>query len=223
MKILIAEDDKNLLHALQTLFRRNQYTVDAVDNGADALAYLQIGNYDTAILDVMMPKMDGVTVVRQLRAERNATPVLLLTAKSEVDDRVAGLDAGANDYLPKPFDIRELLARVRVLTRPAEQQSTQLLAGNISLDTASFTLTGPAGIQPLANKEYQTLLLLFHNQGNPVSADRILQAVWEPDSPGQENALWTVVYNLRKKLNTVGADVVIRSKRNQGYILEICQ
>lgn len=223
MKILIAEDDKNLLHALQTLFRKNQFTVDGVDNGGDALEYLRIGAYDAAVLDVMMPKLSGMEVVRALRAERNNTPILLLTAKSQIDDRVEGLDAGANDYLSKPFDIRELLARVRVLTRPAAQQSAVLEAGNLRLDTARFTLEGPNGCQALANKEYQTLLLLFHNLGTPVAPDRILQAVWEPDSQGQENALWTVMYNLRKKLEAVGADAFIRNKRNLGYVLEVAK
>ena len=118
MKILIAEDDKDLRYALQVFFQRNNFTVDAVDNGADALAYLQLGSYDVAVLDVMMPKMDGVSVVQSIRAEKNTTPILLLTAKAEIEDRVEGLDAGANDYLPKPFDLRELLARMRVLTRP---------------------------------------------------------------------------------------------------------
>ena len=223
MKILIAEDDKNLRYALQVFFQRNNFTVDAVDNGADALAYLQIGGYDAAVLDVMMPKMDGVSVVRNLRAEKNTTPILLLTAKAEIEDRVEGLDAGANDYLPKPFDVRELLARVRVLTRPQAQQTAKLQLGSIALDTTCFLLTGPRGEEALANKEYQTFLLLMQTPGAPVSVDRIMQQVWEPDSAGQENALWTIIYNLRKKLAAVGADAVIQNKRNLGYVLEVRQ
>ncbi len=221
MKILIAEDDKDLRYALQVFFQRSNFTVDAVDNGADALAYLQLGNYDVAVLDVMMPKMDGVSVVRSLRAEKNVTPVLLLTAKSEIEDRVAGLDAGANDYLPKPFDVRELLARVRVLVRPQTQQSAKMQLGNISLDTTCFLLIGPNGEQLLPNKEYQTFLMLIQNPGTPVSVEKILDRVWEPDSIGQENALWTIIYNLRKKLTAVGADVTVHNKRNQGYVLEV--
>lgn len=223
MKILIAEDDKNLSYALQTIFRRNHFTVDAVDNGEDALAFLRLYRYDAAILDVMMPKADGITVVKQLRAENNTIPILLLTANSEIEDRVIGLDAGANDYLPKPFDIRELLARVRVLTRSPEQQSSKLFIGNVCLDTASITIGGPNGMQNLVNKEYQTLLLLAQNFEKPISADRILQAAWEPDSVGRENALWTVIYNLRQKLTAIGADITIRNKRNLGYVLEICK
>jgi len=223
MKILIAEDDKDLCHALQVLFQRNCYTVDVVDNGADALTYLLLASYDGAVLDVMMPKMDGVSVVRQLRAEKNMTPVLLLTAKSEVEDRVEGLDAGANDYLPKPFDIRELLARVRVLTRPQAQPSAKLQLGNFMLDTTCFLLIGPEGEQALTNKEYQILYLLMKHPGTPVSAGKILQQVWEPDSTGQENTLWTIIYNLRKKLTAAGADATIQNKRNLGYVLEVRQ
>lgn len=223
MKLLIAEDEKDLRQALQVFFRRNNFTVDAVDNGEDALSYLQLGSYDVAVLDVMMPGMDGVSVVRRLRAEGNSTPVLLLTAKSEIEDRVEGLDSGANDYLPKPFDLRELLARVRVLVRPITQQSARMQNGNISLDTTCFLLAGPAGEQLLTNKEYQIFLLLMQNPGVPVSVEKILNQVWEPDSIGQENALWTIVYNLRKKLTAVGADIVIQNKRNLGYVLEVQQ
>lgn len=221
MKLLIAEDDKDLRYALQVFFQRNNFTVDTVDNGVDALAYLQIGQYDTAVLDVMMPKMDGVTVVRTLRAEKNTTPILLLTAKAEVEDRVEGLDAGANDYLPKPFDVRELLARVRVLTRPQTQQTAKLQIGNTTLDTTCFLLIGPKGEEALTNKEYQTFLLLIQTPATPVSVETILQRVWKPDSAGQENALWTIIYNLRKKLAAIGADATIQNKRNLGYVLEV--
>ena len=221
MKLLIAEDDKDLRYALQVFFQRNNFTVDAVVNGADALVHLQLGSYDVAILDVMIPKMDGVSVVRSLRAEKNTTPILLLTAKSEIEDRVKGLDAGANDYLPKPFDLRELLARVRVLTRPQTQQTAKLQLGNTTLDTTCFLLIGPKGEEALTNKEYQTFLLLVQTPGIPVSVETILQRVWEPDSAGQENALWTIIYNLRKKLATIGADATIQNKRNLGYVLEV--
>ena len=223
MKILIAEDDKDLRHGLHVFFERNHFTVDAVDNGAEALAYLQLGGYDAAVLDVMMPRLDGVSVVRNLRAEKNTTPILLLTAMAEIEDRVEGLDAGANDYLPKPFDVRELLARIRVLTRPQSQQSAKLEIGNILLDTTCFVISGPKGKELLPNKEYQTLYLLMQHPAAPVSVETILQKVWEPDSAGQENALWTIIYNLRKKLTAVGANVSIQNKRNLGYVLEVQQ
>lgn len=223
MKLLIAEDDKDLRYALQVFFVRNHFTVDAVDNGADALTYLQIGGYDAAVLDVMMPKMDGVSVVRNLRAEKNMTPILLLTAKAEIEDRVEGLDSGANDYLPKPFDVRELLARVRVLTRPQTQQTAKRQLGNMILDTTCFLLIGPKGEETLTNKEYQTFLLLVQTPGAAVSVETIMQKVWEPDSAGQENALWTIIYNLRKKLAAIGTDATIQNKRNLGYVLEVGQ
>ncbi len=221
MKLLIAEDDKDLRFALQVFFQRNNFTVDAVENGSDALAYLQIGGYDAAVLDVMMPNLDGICVVQRLRAEKNTTPVLLLTAKGEIEDRVEGLDAGANDYLPKPFDLRELLARVRVLTRPKEQQCAKIKLGNAVLDTTRFLLSGPKGEEALTNKEYQILLLLIKSLGRAVSVNTIMEKVWESDSLGQENALWTVVYNLRKKLSASGAEATIQNKRNQGYVLEV--
>ncbi len=221
MKILIAEDENELRQALQVFFERNNFTVDAVANGEDALQYLQLGDYDAAILDVMMPKMDGICVVRKLRAEQHSTPILLLTAKSEVEDRVEGLDSGANDYLPKPFDLRELLARVRVLVRPHAQQDKKMRLGNLTLDTVSFMMEGPGGVQMLANKEYQIFLLLMQNPGVPVSSDKILYQVWPSDDMGQENTLWTAIYNLRKKLSAIEANVWIRNKRNLGYVLEV--
>lgn len=220
MKILIAEDEPALRHALQTLLQRNNYCTDTVDNGLDALDYLRIGNYDAAVLDIMMPKADGIEVVQQLRKEGFSVPILLLTAKSSIDDRVTGLDAGANDYMTKPFDIRELLARLRVLTRQQNQQTSTITMGNMILDTVSFILSGPEGAQPLVNKEYQVLLLLMQNPEQTISADRFLESVWDADSPGQENALWTIIYNLRKKLSAVGADVQIKTKRHLGYTLE---
>lgn len=220
MKLLLAEDEAALRHALTVLLQRNCYTVDAVDNGADALAYLRLGDYDGAVLDVMMPKMDGLTVLRRLREEKNRTPILLLTARSEIEDRVMGLDAGANDYLVKPFDIRELLARIRVLTRSEKQENTDIRFGNTCLDTASFTLSGPKDTVELGNKEYQCLLLLLREPGKVIPAERFMEKIWDPDSVGQENTLWTVIYNLRKKLEKVGADLQIGNKRNLGYLVE---
>lgn len=166
MKLLLAEDDASLRRALLALLGKASYSVDAVDNGEDALEYLRAGQYDGAILDIMMPKKDGLQVLTTLRQEENQVPVLMLTAKAEIDDKVTGLDLGANDYLTKPFDLRELLARLRVMTRKQElQQTNQLRIGNTRLDTASHTLSGPEGCYKLANKEYQTILLLMRNPG----------------------------------------------------------
>lgn len=166
MKLLLAEDDASLRRALLALLEKASYSVDAVGNGEDALEYLRAGQYDGAILDIMMPKMDGLQVLTTLRQEENQVPVLMLTAKAEIDDKVTGLDLGANDYLTKPFDLRELLARLRVMTRKQElQQTNQLRIGNTRLNTASHTLSGPEGCYKLANKEYQTILLLMRNLG----------------------------------------------------------
>ena len=221
MRLLLAEDEPALRHAIQALLQKNNYTVDAVDNGAEALEYLQISDYDGAILDIMMPRLSGIEVVQQLRKAQISTPILLLTAKAEIEDRVLGLDSGANDYLTKPFDIRELLARVRVLTRSKAQHSSYIAKGDLQLDTASFLLTGPCGSQPLMNKEYQVMLLLLQNPGQIISATRFLESIWEPDSIGQENALWTVIYNLRKKIDLIGANAQIKTKRHLGYVLEV--
>ena len=221
MKILIAEDDASLRRVLTAMLERNQYTVDAVDNGGEALEYLRCGVYDGAVLDIMMPVMDGVSVLAAARREKISTPVLLLTAKAEIDDKVAGLDAGANDYLTKPFDMRELLARLRVLTRQETVQNSSIISfGNVTLDTGSFLLTAPAGSIQLANKEYQTMLLFLRNPGTVISSDRILENIWSPDSRAEENTVWTYISYLRRKLEAIGSNVEIRNKRGCGYVLE---
>ena len=163
MRILLAEDEKALSKALVKIFEKNNYSVDAVYNGEDALLYIQSGNYDVAVLDIMMPKMDGITVLKQVRASGNHLPILMLTAKSEIDDRVFGLDSGANDYLPKPFDTRELLARIRCITRGKEETDTKLHMGNIILDRAAFELSSSDIHIRLANKEFQMMELFLLN------------------------------------------------------------
>lgn len=221
MKILIAEDDHSLRRVLSAMLQKNHYTVDAVGNGADALEYLHTGSYDGAILDVMMPAMDGISVLQAARQAGIATPVLLLTAKSEIDDKITGLDAGANDYLTKPFDMRELLARLRVLTRQERVQNTSLISfGNVTLNTGSFALSAPGGSYPLGNKEYQTMLLFLRNPNTLLSPGRILENIWGPDSRAEENTVWTYISYLRRKLEAIGADVEIRTRRGCGYVLE---
>ena len=170
MRLLLAEDERSLARALTVLLRKNNYEVDAVYDGEEAMAYLGSGNYDGAILDIMMPKRDGIDVLCQLRRQGNRLPVLLLTAKSEVDDKVLGLDSGANDYLTKPFASQELLARIRAMTREQTVQATsRLQVGNITLDRATFELSSPTGRLRLANKEFQMLELLMCNPRNLIS------------------------------------------------------
>lgn len=222
MKILIAEDDTSLRKALISILQKNNYSVDAVDNGNDALDYLRSDLYDAAILDIMMPALDGVSVLVRARREHHATPVLFLTAKSEIDDKITGLDAGANDYLTKPFDMRELLARMRVLTRTSDAQpDNTLMYGNTSLNTQSFELSAPGGGYKLANKEYQTMLLLMRSPKAVISSSQFLENIWDPDSRAEENTVWTYISYLRRKLEAIGSNLQIRTMRGAGYVLEV--
>ena len=220
MKILLAEDERSLSRALVTILEKNNYTVDPVYNGEDALEYLRGGSYDAAILDIMMPKLDGITVLKQLRAGENPVPVLMLTAKAEIDDKVLGLDAGANDYLTKPFDTRELLARLRAMTRSRGTGDSRLTFGNVCLDRATFELSTPAGSFRLANKEYQMMEILMSNPQRLVSTERFMEKIWGYDSDTQINVVWVYISYLRKKLAALDADIHIKATRNAGYALE---
>ncbi len=223
LRLLLAEDERSLSRAVTTILEKNNYSVDAVYDGAEALDYLQSGSYDAVILDVMMPKLDGLTVLKRLRAKGDRTPVLMLTAKAEIEDKVAGLDGGADDYLTKPFDTRELLARLRVLTRGVQTVDTQMHYGNITLDRASFELSGPNGSFRLAKKEYQMMEILMSNPHNLVSTERLMERIWGYDSEAEINVVWVYVSYLRKKLTAIGANVQIRAARNAGYSLEVTQ
>ena len=221
MRILLAEDEKALSKAMVRLLENSHYSADAVYNGADALAYLDAGNYDCVILDIMMPKVDGLTVLRTMRAQGNKIPVLLLSAKSEIDDKVEGLDAGANYYLTKPFDTRELLATLRVITRATESVDSRMTVGNVTLDRASYTLSTPNGSLRLANKEFQMMELLMANTHRLISTERFLEKIWGFDSETELNVVWVYISYLRKKISSVSKKVKLKSKRNIGYILEI--
>lgn len=221
MRLLLAEDEKELAKALTVIFKHNHYSVDTVYNGEDALQYLRTENYDAAILDVMMPKMDGITVLQKLRESGSTLPVLILTAKSEIDDRVLGLDAGADDYLTKPFAAKELLARIRAITRRKTDSADSVLRfGNISLDRTNFQLSSPYGSVRLANKEYQMLEMLMINAGQFISTERFMEKIWGYDSEAEINVVWVYLSNLRKRLSAVGANIQIKAARNQGYVLE---
>ena len=222
MRILLAEDEKSMSRALTAILTKNNYSVDAVFDGQDALSYLLDGNYDCAILDVMMPKMDGFTVLSKIREKGLTLPVMMLTAKSQTDDKVEGLDLGANDYLTKPFESRELLARLRAITRSVTPAADNLLRfGNISLNRASFDLSGPEGSVKLAAKEFQMMEYLMANPGVLISTDRFMEKVWGLDSDADINVVWTNLSYLRKKLASIGANVKIKATRNAGYSLEI--
>lgn len=220
MRILLAEDELSLTRALVKILEKNNYAVDAVHNGEDALRFLEEGTYDAAILDIMMPKLDGISVLRELRKRQCNVPVLLLSARSEVADKVLGLDSGANDYLTKPFDTKELLARIRVLTRPNPSFSNCLTYGNVSLDRSSYILSSPSGSFRLANKEYQVIETLMCNPKNVIPSERLLEKIWGYDSDTEINVVWVYISYLRKKLAALDANIQIKAIRNAGYTLE---
>lgn len=221
MKLLLAEDEKELSKALTVILEHSQYTIDAVYDGAQALDYLESESYDGVILDIMMPKVDGITVLKTLRNQGNSVPVLLLTAKDEVDDKVLGLDSGANDYLTKPFAAKELLARIRAMTREkTSSDDSTLRFGNISLNRATFELSSPFGSFRLANKEFQMLELLMSNPKHLISTERLMEKIWGYDSETEINVVWVYLSYLRKKLSSLQADVQIKANRSLGYSLE---
>ncbi len=220
MRILLAEDERSLARALVKIFEKNNYSADAVYNGEDALTYLESGNYDVVILDVMMPKLNGIDALKKLRASGNQTPVLMLTAKAEIDDKVLGLDSGANYYLTKPFDTRELLAAIRAITRSNVQIDSKLSFGNISLDRHTFEMSSPFGNFRLANKEFQMMEILITNPHHIVPPERFMEKIWGYESDAEISVVWVYISYLRKKLSALNADITIKSFRNAGYSLE---
>ena len=222
MRLLYAEDEKSLARAVSTILTRNNYAVDVVHDGQSALDYLATENYDGAILDVMMPKLDGIEVLRRMRARGDSTPVLLLTAKAEIDDRVTGLDSGANDYLTKPFDMKELLARIRAMTRVLSVQPDKTLRfGAVTLDCAGYELSGPDGSCKLAGKEFQMMEMLMRSPRQLISTETFMDRIWGFDSEAELNVVWVYISMLRKKLKSIGADVGIKAQRGLGYCLEV--
>jgi DNA-binding response OmpR family regulator len=222
MRLLLVEDEIELSNALAAVLRRSNYSVDAVYDGQDALDYLMTGNYDGAILDIMLPKMDGITVLKKVRASGNSVPVLLLTAKTEIDDRVKGLDSGADDYLTKPFAMKELLARIRAMTRRQTETTDSILKfGNVRLDRITFQLSTPKDSLRLANKEFQMMEMLMVSPGQIISADQFMEKIWGFDSETEQNVVWVYISYLRKKLTALDADVAIRASRGLGYTLEV--
>ena len=221
MRILLAEDEPDLREITIKRLRAAGFGADGCPDGEEALYYLEHTEYDVAILDIMMPKIDGITVLQEIRKKGNLIPVLLLTAKSEVDDKVVGLDAGANDYLTKPFNSRELLARIRAMTRTQTVQgNSQLKVGNITLDRATYELSSPSGSYRLANKEFQMMEMLMSNPKNIISAERFMEKIWGYDSEAEINVVWVYISYLRKKLAALHADIQIKALRNAGYTLE---
>ena len=223
MRLLIAEDELEISKVLKMVLEQQKYAVDVVDNGADALDYILDGDYDGVILDLMMSRMDGIEVLRRLRAEENATPVLVLTARSEVSDRVEGLDAGADDFLPKPFAITELLARVRaMLRRRANYVPDVLKLGNLSLDCGRYQLyTGGERRVQLSGKEFQLMEYLMRNPKRIFSTQELMERIWGWNSEAEINVVWTNIAYLRRKLRELNATAEIRSVRGAGYCMGV--
>ncbi len=221
MRLLLAEDEKALSKALVTILTHNHFSVDAVYNGRDALDYLLAGSYDGAILDIMMPKMDGISVLKELRKTNKTLPVLMLTAKTEINDKVLGLDSGADDYLGKPFDVKELLARIRAMLRRNGGSADNVLAfSDIALDISSFELSSPKGSFRLGNKEFQMLEMLMRHPSNVISTDTFMEKIWGYESDTEISVVWTYISYLRKKIAALSDRVQIKAIRNLGYALE---
>lgn len=221
LRLLLAEDEKELSRALVEILKHNHYSVDAVYNGEDALDYLDTGLYDGVILDVMMPKVDGITVLKKIRSKGNSVPVMILTAKAEIDDRVLGLDSGADDYLTKPFSAKELLARIRAMTRRQTEITNSVLTfGNLSLNRATFELSTPFETVRLANKEFQIMEMFMVAPGNIISTELFMEKIWGYDSETELSVVWVYISYLRKKLINIKANVQIKATRNRGYSLE---
>jgi DNA-binding response OmpR family regulator len=221
MRLLLAEDEKELSKALVAILKHNNYSVDAVYDGEEAYEYALAENYDGIILDIMMPKMSGLEALEKIREKGISTPVLLLTAKSEIEDRINGLDSGADDYLPKPFAMGELLARIRAMTRRQTQFSPGVLTyGNISLNRANYELYSDKASFRLGNKEYQMMEMLMSSPNRLISTEQFMERIWGYDSEAEINVVWVYISYLRKKLTQLGADIEIKATRGVGYMLE---
>ena len=221
MRILIAEDDPKLLKSLVHIFELNHYSVDGVDNGNEAFDFALSDEYDGLVLDIMMPGMDGVTLLKKLRANGITTPALFLTARTEIDQRIEGLDAGADDYLPKPFSTGELLARVRAMLRRKDNFTPDLLTfEKLTLNRSTYELVYDGKTQALSGKEFQVMEMLMQNRGAIVTAEQLITHIWGWDTNVDTSVVWVHISNIRKKLEGLSAPVAIKFVRNAGYMLE---
>jgi DNA-binding response OmpR family regulator len=220
MRLLLAEDEVELSNAIVTILKHQNYSVDAVYDGLDAYDYLSAQEYDGAILDIMMPKLDGISVLKKLRSEGNSTPILMLTAKSELNNKIEGLDSGADDYLTKPFAMQELLARIRSITRRnGEVQGQTLSFSDLTLNRSNFTLTCGDKSIALSNKEFQMLEMMITNPKQIISQDQFMDKIWGLDSETEMSVVWVYISYLRKKLKDINSHVSIKATRNVGYSL----
>lgn len=218
--VLVVEDDKEIREGVEIYLKSQGYEVFQAADGAEGLDVIEREDIHLAIVDIMMPVMDGITALKNLRKRGSNIPVLMLTAKTEIDDKVEGLDNGANDYLTKPFDTRELLARIRVLTRSEKQQDNVITLGNISLNTTTCELSSPSGSFLLTNKEYQMMLMFMNNKTQVISAEHFMEKIWGSESDSDISTVWTYISYLRRKLEALKSDYSIATRRNMGYYLK---
>ena len=221
MRLLIAEDDPKLLKSLVHIFETNHYVVDGVSDGSLAFDYASSGEYDGLVLDIMMPGMDGINLLKKLRKDGITTPALFLTAKTETDQKIEGLDAGADDYLPKPFATGELLARVRAMLRRKDNFVPDLLRfGDLVLNRSTYEIAYNGTAQSLSGKEFQVMEILMQQPGMIVTAEQLITHIWGWETDVDTSVIWVHISNIRKKLDILSAPVAIRFVRNAGYILE---
>ena len=219
MKILLAEDDMQISSAVKQILEMSGFSVVQAFDGQNALNLIAKSNFDAVILDVMMPKMNGFDVLKSLRENENDVPVLMLTALSQLDDKVQGLDLGADDYLPKPFEAKELIARVKAITRRKKQETKILTFENLTLNPNTFEISANSTIQ-LTNKEFKILLLLLNSQKMLMPTEQLMEKVWGYESESEINVVWVFISGLRKKLSEIGANCTIKAVRGVGYKLE---
>lgn len=222
MRLLLAEDEIELANAIGAILSHSGYVTDTVHDGLAALDHLSQNTYDAVVLDIMMPKLDGIEVLKFMRARGDRTPVIILTAKSEIDDKVNGLDAGADDYLTKPFSAKELLARLRAITRrEPTQKSPVLTLGNTTLELATYKISAPGGSFILANKEFRIMQELMSSGDRILPQSTLLEKIWGDEGDNDQNVLWVYISYIRKKLEKIGSNTVIKAHRNAGYSLVV--
>ncbi len=221
MRILLAEDEISLAKAIKKILQSNNYEVDSVDNGDDAIYYLLSDNYDIAIIDIMLNGLDGISVVKEVREKGCDASIIMLTALSDIDKKVEALDLGANDYLTKPFSARELLARLRSITRGNNSIDSKVVLGNTTLNRTNFQLSTIYDSITLANKEYQMMEMFMLSYGKTLSSDRLMDRIWGLDSDADISIVWVYISYLRKKLTKLKSNILIKSNRNAGYYLEV--
>lgn len=222
MRVLIADDEREMTQALEAILKHEHYSADTVYDGQAALDYGLAETYDCLVLDIMMPGLTGLQVLERLRENNVSTPILLLTAKGQVEDRIEGLNCGADDYLPKPFDVGEFIDRVRALTRRNGVFTSHILTvGNISLNRSTFELGREEMAVRLGNKEFQMMELLMRQQGRFISTEQFMERIWGYESESEINVVWAYISYLRKKLSALGANVKISASRGRGYMLEV--